>query len=30
MVFMHKNKRFMHKCIHMHKKKNKEIILHNK
>ena len=25
MVFMHKNKRFMHKCIHMHKKKTREL-----
>ena len=24
MVFMHKNKRFMHKCIRMHKKKTRE------
>lgn len=24
MVFMHKNKRFMHKCIRMHKKKTME------
>lgn len=24
MVFMHKNKHFMHKCIRMHKKKTRE------
>lgn len=25
MVFMHKNKHFMHKCIRMHKKKTREL-----